>query len=62
MGSLYSCKQNNASKSADITIKDQKEKNMSNNCFTFAMDINIFVKEHEKLSQYKDLYLEVERV
>ena len=46
----------------DITIKDHKEKTCKLIDFTFTMDINIFAKEFQKLSKYKDLQIEVEIV
>ena len=46
----------------DITIKDHKEKTCKLIDFTFSMDINISAKAFEKLSNYKDLQIEVERM
>ena len=46
----------------DITIKHHKEKSCKLIDFTFPMDINISAKEYEKLSKYKDLQIEVERM
>ena len=44
-----------------ITIKD-KEKTYKLIGFAFSMDVNISVKEFEKLSKYKDLQTEVDRM
>ena len=46
----------------DLTTKDHKEKTCKLIDFTFPMDINISAKEFEKLSKYKDLQIEVERM
>ena len=46
----------------DITIKDHKEKTCKLTGFTFPMDINISAKEFEKLSKYRDLQIEVEKM
>ena len=46
----------------DITIKDHKEKTCKLIDFTFPMDTNISAKEFKKLSKYKDLQIEEERM
>ena len=46
----------------DIIIKDHKEKTCKLTDFPFPMHINISAKEFEKLSKYKDLQIEVERM
>ena len=46
----------------DITIKDHKQKTCKLIDFRFPMDINISATEFEKLSKYKDLQIEVERM
>ena len=46
----------------DIPIKDHKEKTCKLIDFTFPMDTNISAKEFEKLSKYKDLQIEEERM
>ena len=45
-----------------ITIEDHKEKSYKLIDFTFPLDLNISTKEFEKLTKYKDLQIEVERV
>ena len=45
-----------------INIKDHKEKIRRLIDFSFPMYINISAKEFEKLSKYKDLQIEVERM
>ena len=51
-----------ANKPDIITMKDNKEKTCKLIDFTFPIDINISAKEFEKLSKYKDLHIEVERI
>ena len=46
----------------DIIIKVHKEKTPKLINFEFPMDMNISVKEFEKLSKYKDLQIEVDRM
>ena len=46
----------------DITIKDYKEITCKLIDFTFRIDINISAKEFKKLSKYKDLQIEVDRI
>ena len=43
-------------------MKHHKERTCKLIDFTFPMDINISVKEFEKLLKYKDLQIEVERM
>ena len=46
----------------DITIKDHKRKTSELLDFTFPMSINISNYKFEKLSKYKDLQIELERI
>ena len=46
----------------DITIKDHKGKISELIDFTFPMSINISNNKFEKLSKYKDLQIEIERI
>lgn len=45
-----------------ITIKDLEEKTCKLLDFTFPLDINISAKQFEKLSNYKNLQMEIERM
>ena len=53
MGFLYSYKHSNTSK---------QKKTYKLTEFTFPLDINISAKEFEKLSKYKDIQIELERI
>ena len=46
----------------DIVIKDHKSKTCLLNDMTIPTDRNISVKEFDKLSKYKDLQIEIERM
>ena len=47
---------------SDINIKGHKEKTCKLLDFTFPLDINISAKQFEKLSNYKNLQMEIERM
>ena len=49
-------------KKPDITAKDHTEKTCKLIDFAFPVDMNISAEEFEKLSKYKDLQIEVERM